>query len=1468
MAYNGRIAMNPTSLHLFHPLVGRWFEEQMGAPTEIQELAWPRISAGEHVLVTAPTGCGKTMAAFLWSLDRFITHPQPGGRVLYISPLKALNNDIGRNLQRPLDELRALFASVGEYFPEITVDIRSGDTPQRERRRMASHPPHILITTPESLNVLLLSESGRRTLEGIRTVILDEIHAVLPNKRGTWLMSGLEQLAIEKGEFQRIALSATVNPLAVVADFVGGRYRLADPTPGWEKRPVRIVQSTMKKRLDLQVDLAEVETPAEDSAWWRLVDACRRRIAAARSTLIFANGRRVVEKVARLLHEAGEETVFPHHGSLSRELRAEVEKRFKNGEVKAIVATSSLELGIDIGSVEQVLLIQPPVSISAAMQRIGRSGHGVGETARGVFQPLYTQGLLESGVTAAAVAAGGVEPMLPVEEPLDVLSQVILARCCGRERSLDDLYRDIRCIWSYRDLDRAAFDRVIEMLAGRYADSRVHELLGMLQVDRLSGTARTPTAVVSLLYFSGGVIPDRGYYTLRQPGGAKIGELDEEFVWERSVGDTFPFGRQVWRIQRMTANDVEVVPVAQGYGLVPFWRAEELNRSAELSQRIGDFLEAIESNGFSDAFRTRLRSKYFYTETAIEHLQRFLERQRETTRLPLPHRHHIIGERIRSEDPARPDGALVLHTFWGGRVNRPLAMALETAWLKTIGTKLETFVANDAILFQSDRIMTATELLCLITPESVPALIRARLPESALFGARFRENAQRALLLTKPSFRRRQPLWLSRQRARRLFAAVSGHADFPVTEETRRECLDRELEIGRLIERLEEIRSGVILISETETTVPSPFSESVIWKRTNQYMYESDSLHTHSMRPASGDGILDVLHSPHLRPRFSSRLLDEFLAKRQRVLPGYAPDTPEDLLQWVRERVLIPAAEWQTLLREIGREREQPLDDFLVPIRSKLAEWPISSGEAPAVIARENLERIGRVLGPSGAPGATDEEERMKFILEWLYFYGPVSPECLGRTLGIDAERLDAVLEPLTESGKLVVDEFREEPQGKGQVEICLAENLEILLRLRRSRSRPRLQPSPIESLPSFLAFHQGLSLSTADAGSLPDRLEQLFGYPARASLWENEILPARIRPYQPEQLDQLLHDSGLTWFGCGRERIAFCLESDLDLAAPAAGGDGTDPDPLEKRLIDHLQKSRGRFTLADLVSLTGASSDRVTQALWVLVWRGMISNDQFQTLRQGIASGFKPDRAETPARSNARRRLSFSRWQSTRPFSGHWFSLSLPETESGDALAVQELVKDRARLLLRRYGVLFRELTALEFEPFRWSLLLPALRLLELSGEIVAGRFFEGISGMQFAFPEVVDRFSQAVTATGTYWLNAADPASACGLDLPLDLPPRFSATHLAYHDGTLALVSHKNGVDLDIRMQSDAPDLPAVLALFSHLLTRPVAPLSQVRVRSINGSPALASPYRPALEAYGFEPGYRELTLRKRYP
>ena len=1166
--------MNREPLSPFHPLIRRWFAERVGTPTDIQSQAWPVIAAGKHVLVTAPTGSGKTLTAFLWAINQLVTGNWQTGsvRVLYISPLKALNNDIRKNLLSPLESLQKVFSEAGEKFPDISVMTRSGDTPQDERRRITKRPPEILITTPEGLNIMLASAGARHLFTGIRTVIIDEVHAVAATKRGTHLVTAIDRIVRSSGEFQRIALSATVKPVEKIAEFTGGYIMHGTGADAYYgKRDVEIIRSSQKKKYSISVAFPDNarETMVDGSWWPALTAAFVRIINENKSTLLFGNSRRTVERVTRFINELeGSDLAWSHHGSLAREIRLVVEQKLKAGELKAIVATSSLELGIDIGDLDRVVLIGTPGSVMSSVQRIGRAGHGVGEESRGCIYPLHGRDFLDAAVMARAMADQDIESIRPVECPLDVLAQVVLSMTCTEEWDIDELYAFLKSSYPYRNLVRRQYELVLAMLEGRYADTRIRELSPRVSVDRVSNTVAAKQGTRYHLFLSGGTIPDRGQYDMRLlDTRARIGELDEEFVWERTIGETFTFGTGTWRIQDITHNDVLVVPAKKAPGIIPFWKGEEQNRDFHLSEKIGLFLKEADTSLDDEEFTRRLRDEFFMDSAASGELVSFLKLQRDTTSSDLPHRFNLLIEHV--DDPeARADARqVVLHTLWGGRVNSPFAHALSQAWKEKYGYHLEMIYDNDCILLMLPHDFNPGDVFDLVTPLNIDDLLRRTMEGTGFFGARFRENAGRALLLPRGGFNKRMPLWMTRLRSRKLFDAITRYPDFPVLLETWRECLNDDYDLERVKLLLDEIADGRITLSECFTRTASPFTGGLVWKQTNKYMYQDDTPQGAGPSGLGDDLIREVLSSSHLRPSIPDELVALLEGKLQRTAPGYTPSTPRDLVDWIKERLIVPPGEWNILLAGIERDHGLDVNDLLRDCDRRLVFIMLPGADDKSVCAIENIRRIKRDFFPGdvklfniihgadvfpdlpelavNADELKQEVDPEAFLLQWLSYYGPVSRDFIRSVSGLDDELLTLLLDHLLEDGSVYIDRFRE---GAAAVEICETRNLETLLRMLRRSRREEFSALPASSLQLYLSLYMGPAAGYCSMDGLRDALEQLFAFPAPASAWEEYILPSRVRPYHTNWMDGLASESGLAWYGCGIKKTTFAFPEDRDL--------------------------------------------------------------------------------------------------------------------------------------------------------------------------------------------------------------------------------------------------------------------------------------------------------------------------------
>lgn len=1423
------------SLSPFAEPIARWFTKKFADTTSVQEAAWPVIARGEHCLATAPTGSGKTLTAFLWALNQFATGAYAAGatRVLYISPLKALNNDIQRNLIEPLAELNA----AGD-FPALRVATRSGDTSSGDRQRLLRRPPEILITTPESFALMLSTQNGQQALSTVDTLILDEIHGVIDNRRGVQLMTSVERLALIAGEFQRIVLSATITPMAPIAAYVAGR------TPNGKRRPITIINAAADKHITFAINYppsAKEAIANGEKIWEPLAQEFKTHVARNQSTLFFTNSRRLAEKITLKINDTEPQTLaYAHHGSLAREIRVEVEQRLKGGELKAIVATNSLEMGIDIGSLDEVVMVQTPLSVASALQRIGRAGHQVGATSRGTLYPTHANDFLESAVLADCVARRDIEPITPMQGALDVLAQVIISITAFSSWTVDELFTLIRCSGPYETLSREQFDLLTEMLAGRYAGSRIRELKPRITFDRITGDIQALRGAVLAMYSSGGTIPNRGYFNLRhQDSGAVIGELDEEFVWEATIGDTFTLGTQAWQVQRITHNDVLVRKAPSGSIATPFWRAESVQRSWHFSQQIGEYLERCEqrlSSADPASIQAELEQERGFNTTAATELVDYLTRQREATQSPLPHRHLLIAE----ETLAGPGGyrgpadirQTVLHTFWGGEINRPWAVALTAAWHTQYPSKPEIFADNNAIVIQHQGPLKLNELLLAVTADNLMPLLRSGLESSGFFGARFRECAGRALLLTRSRFNQRLPLWMSRMQAKKLMTAVSNYTDFPVLLETWRTCLQDEFDLPTLTMLLEELHAGDILWQQVTTNSPSPFAADLSYGNISEYMYADDTP-DHTGKSALDDDVIRLaVQGVTQRPVLDANIVAEFVAKRQRSAEGYEPNSVEDRVEWTKECLLIPTTRWPS-----NPEADQALAGKRLALLVLGTKRWVCHLEF-ALVLQQQLAPNGQLLDPTtqapisatDLPNLNDARSATQLALEILSFYGPLSDVELADALPSTPPELaeaDALI-----SGPLLADDPTDY--------LCDAENYEILLRFQRAARRSALETLAVERWPGFVASIQKLGGRYANdatkAAQVMDSLEQLRGFSAPLTVWLNQLLPARFANLPPHLLDQSMMECGLQWLGTGRETITLLYPEEHELLQTQ-----TQASPL----AEHFNDPQARYEYFAIADQSGLVGDKLSELWWDSVWAGQLSADSLTPLRQGLLRKF----AMQPVAQNMRRR----RLGNSRGWPGNWQLTPLAQTDQ-DSLSELEVQKDQARLLLDRYGVISRELANREGGNLRWAKLFKALRIMELSGEIIAGYFFAGMSGPQFCTPQALGVLRRYQTSLDKkqdnpthHWLSAADPASPCGLGLSWDdLPSRRVGNYLSFHAAQLALVIHSHGKRLQFLLPADHPDLDEVCAPLLFLCQQ----RKRIQVEEINNEPVATSEYLPVLE------------------
>jgi len=1519
-----------TALTLFDPIVAAWFRERLGEPTAVQAEAWARVARGEHVLVAAETGSGKTLAAFLHAINALLTGAVEGGglRVVYVSPLKALGADVRENLAGPLSELRRRFLAAGRAVQSVRVMTRSGDTPQAERRTMLRRPPEILVTTPESLHLLLTSRGGRGMLGGVRLVILDEIHALAGNRRGTLLSVGVERLAQMCGEFQRVALSATVRPEAVLARFVGGcRLSGEADDPVHAPRAVSVVRGVAAK--PIQVVVRVPTRPGERVAgdfFEPFAAAWREMLFANRTTAFFIDSRRMCEKVAGLINAGADPpVVYPHHGSLSREVRQAVERRLKSGTLRGVTATGSLELGIDVGDLNAVALIQTPPSVSAAVQRVGRSGHRVGAVRRGVFFPLTDLETALCGVMARAAVDGDIEDVAVVMQPLDVLAQVLLSMTAHEAVAVGRLYARVRCAYPYHDLPRRQFDLVLDMLAGRFGQARPRELAAKVFFDRVAGTVLARPGAALSIYASGGVIPDRGTYVARVAGqeggvsGGVVAELDEEFVFEARVGQIFGVGGQGWRIERITPAEVQVSRAADGAAPPPFWHGDMRGWDAHFARRVGEFFQWAEARldggaGPDDAaFLAELEKTYLLEPHAAQVLAQGLAAQRRATRTALPHQGHILVERTATGPGGVPGRQIIVHMPFGLRVNRTMAVVIEAAFAAKLGQEVRTHAANEgvAVLCPDDpQGLDAEGILFLASPGEVEGLLRTRLEGSQEFGAAFREAAWRSLVLGRGKIGRRMPLWITRLRAQKLLAAVRDLTDFPLVIEAWRTCLTERFDAPGLSRVLQRLADGDIAWSLADTGLQSPFARDMVWRVVAGFMYAGDAASAVATTNVSADLVAEAAADASLRPVAPAEAAARLGELLRRTAPGYAPGSPEELLQHVIERLAVPLAEWRELGQAMARDHGVSLADMEAALSGKLARFAPPHGAPDAgpetgelVVAVENLPRLAAAfrLDREGEV----EEAALEAAAEWLRFYGPVAAGFAVQSLGLDPERGREVVAALVRDGTLL--QGRLAADG-GVADVCDTANFERLLRLSRAMRAPQVPCVPIRRLIPFVAAVQGISPQGKGARDLFERLRRLACLGLGAGLWEKEVLPARLAGYEPGMLDMVLRRAELVWRGDGPGRACFYFAGDADLLAADAG-------PAQTGEAGEIGKTGARDELAALfpdplaaydfsalLRRSGLRPGELTKRLWEALWRGQVENDDFEALRQGLASDFTlpklADGGEAAAGlalpggrgalpRSGRMRASRGRlasWRAALPQAGRWRRVEAVPAP-GDEVERLELARERARIVLERYGVVFREMLVRESGPFSWGELWRALRLLELSGEALSGRFFAETTGVQFVSRRGLAVFrrlfgcepvvaGEAAQGGEVFWLNALDPAAPVltGLTLPGEgastrPPRRAEGTHLVFRGGGLALVSEGRGRELFIGPGPDDPGLGELFAPLVHLLARRVDPRKRLGVSRINGQSAATSPYLAALaRVFSVTADHKGLSLHAR--
>ncbi|GGK27558.1 DEAD/DEAH box helicase [Pilimelia terevasa] len=1513
-----------------------WFDGAFAAPTPAQTGAWAAIAAGRHALVVAPTGSGKTLAAFLWSLDRLAHTPVPAAptarcRVLYVSPLKALAVDVERNLRGPLAGIRQAAARLGTAPPDITVGMRTGDTPAEERRGFAKAPPDILITTPESL-FLLLTSSAREALAGVETVIVDEVHAVAATKRGAHLAVTLERLdALLPRPAQRIGLSATVRPIEEVARFLGGAA------------PVTVVQPPAAKTFDLSVqvpvedltalDAADDDTgPRRASIWPAIEERVLDLIQAHRSTIVFANSRRGAERLCARLNEIAAERAAPpegppappegqpapadgraapppeeaaagrsggmpaeilaqsgvaagapaavaraHHGSVSREERKQIEESLKAGLLPAVVATSSLELGIDMGAVDLVVQIEAPPSVAAGLQRVGRAGHQVGAVSRGVVFPKHRGDLVSCAVVADRMVAGRIEELRYPRNPLDVLAQQIVAMVALDEWSVDDLAALVRRAAPYAALPDSALHAVLDMLAGRYPSTAFAELRPRLVWDRATDRVTGRPGAQRLAVTSGGTIPDRGLFGVFLAGAeraARVGELDEEMVYESRVGDVFLLGSSSWRIEDITPDRVLVSPAPGQAARMPFWKGDSPGRPVELGTAIGARIRALSRASDTEAADS-LRAAGL-DAWAADNLLAYLRDQRAAVR-HLPDDRTVVVERFRDE---LGDWRLAVHCVLGAKVNAPWALAVGARLRERYGVDAQVLPADDGIVV---RLPDTTDEppgadLVVFDPDEIEAVVHEAVGASAMFAARFRECAARALLLPRRDPRRRQPLWQLRQRAAQLLEVAREYPEFPVTLEAARECLQDSFDLPELVGLMRRLGGRGTRLVEVETPKPSPFARSLLFGYLGAFVYEGDApLAERRAAALALDSTLlgELLGRVELRELLDPAVVAAAGAEVAWLHESRRPRGPEDVAELLR--VLGDLTDAELAARGAPPEWVAALHAARRALRVRIAgedRW----------LAVEDAARVRDALGaalPVGVPQAYLEpvaDPLGDLLARYARTHGPFAAAAAAARFGLGVSVVEHGLRLLAARGRVVAGEFSD----AGGAEWCDAEVLRMLRRRSLAALRKEIEPVPPRALATFLPAWQQLGRGRG-VEAVAAAVEQLQGLAVPASALERLVLPARVPDYSPGHLDTLTAGGEVLWVGAGAlaggdGRIALAYADTAATLLPPPD-DTLARTPLHDAVLDALDGALFFRDLADRVARAGLAADdaALAAAVWDLVWAGHLTNDTLAPLRAALGAGGAHRARPAPGRSRYRRpgRVALPSRAGPPSMSGRWSRTPPRETDPTRRAAAY------ADALLERYGVVTRGAVVAEGGPGGFGAVYPVLAALEERGAARRGYFVEGLGAAQFALPGAVDRLRADRPARGAARVLAAtDPANPYGAALPWPERAVESADgtdggggrsgHRAGRkagalvvcvDGVLALYVERGGRTL--LSFSAEPDLLAAAAAALADAVRSGA-LGALSVERADGATIHSTALATALTAAGFRVTPRGLRLR----
>ncbi len=1547
------------ALSLFHPVTAKWFRAVFEEPTPPQVEGWPVIARGESTLILAPTGTGKTLTAFLWCLDQLMLRTAMdaprGCRVVYLSPLKALAADVERNLRAPLAGIANMAKREGVEVRIPEISVRTGDTSQKERARFRRHPGEILITTPESLYLLLTSEAGE-ALRMVETVIVDEIHALVPSKRGAHMAASLERLeALTGRRLQRIGLSATQRPLEEVARFLGGaegvvenvtekvteaKAEIADVLMNTASddgvkadvgvdapryRPVTVVNAGARKVLELKVEvpvedmarLGEIEEqpsgpasqgPKRTSIWQSIYPRLLEIVQGRTSTLIFVNARRVAERLAGALNElAGEAIARAHHGSLAATQRSEIEELLKAGKIKALIATSSLELGIDMGAIDLVIQIEAPPSVASGMQRIGRAGHQVGAPSQGIIFPKYRADLIACAAVTRAMHEGHVESTRFLRNPLDVLAQQMVAVIAHPPLSVADaerrtahkseeeespgigyeaLFSLMRSAAPFAGLSRSVFDGVLDMLAGRYPSDEFAELRPRVTWDRTRNWITPRAGVKRVAILNGGTIPDRGTYGVFLAGErskpVRVGELDEEMVFEIRNGDTFILGASAWRIEEITHDRVLVSPAPGEAGKMPFWHGDRAGRPLEFGRRIGALVRELREMPRSVAM-TRLTQEHDLEAGAAENVLRYLADQELATTV-VPDDRNIVIERVRDE---LGDWRVCVLTPFGSRIHAPWAMAATAKIRAHGGPDVETMWSEDGFVLRFPETEEAPAIEpILLEPEEAAELVLQQLGSTALFAAKFRESAARALLLPRRRADGRTPLWQQRKRSYDLLSVASRYPSFPILLEAYRECLRDVFDMPALMETLRLMANRSVRVHTVDSRTPSPFAAALLFSYVANYIYDGDAPLAERRAQALSidqDQLRELMGDVDLRELLDASAIEETEEQLQCLVEDYKART----MDGVHDLLLR--------LGDLTRDelRARCLSDAVAESVAKLMRarrvLEVQFAGGKRLIAVEDAARYRDALGvplPPGLPTAFLEaapEAMVDLLRRYARTHGPFTSHDTAERFDLPVESVEALLQRLVQVGRIVEGGFR--PGGVHR-EWCDNEVLRTIRRKSLAQLRKEVEPVEQRTLARLLTRWQGVVQPRRGLDALLDVIENLQGAPLPASILETEILPARLAGYKASDLDTLIAAGEVVWVGLDpigeRDgRIGLYLAEKLSSLWNAGNKDLTAAmSERAEKVVDYLRE-RGASFFQDLHDGVGGGYPGETlEALWELVWKGLVTNDGMAALRayceRPVASARKQRRVHQQTGFRSRRTTpptAQGRWAlQGAAFAGDWSA-----TAWSHAMAQQ---------LLTRYGVVFRESAHAENLPGGFSAIYDVMKALEESGKVRRGYFAADLGATQFAMPAAVDllrslRVQREPERPEMLQLAATDPANPYGALLRWPAPPdagssltRSVGAQVILCDGELVAYLRRGNPNVQVFLPEEEPQRSHVMHELAEFLVKRVQGLEDedrragLLISMVNGVAIAEHPMARALLDAGFAAGAMGFNVRRGLP